>query len=95
MSALSRWVRKRPEERECLEEMKARETERRIQREQRDSQQARSLSLILCELQRSMDPLVAAQFYNNRFCPFSGLPEELLLRVLDFLVDDPVTLHCL
>lgn len=42
-----------------------------------------------------MDPLIAAQFYNNRFCPFSRLPEELLLRVLGFLADDPVTLHCL
>ncbi|KAG6368746.1 hypothetical protein INS49_002960 [Diaporthe citri] len=95
MSALLRWVRKQLEEHQRLEEAKARETERRIQREQRDSEQARALSLTLCELQRSMDTPIAAQFYNDRFCPFSRLPEELLLNVLDFLADDPVTLHCL
>lgn len=95
MSALLRWVRGQLEEHQRLQEMKARETERRIQREQRDSQQAQALSLALSELQRSMDPLIAAQFYNNHFCPLSRLPEELLLHVLDFLTDDPVTLHCL
>lgn len=95
MSAVLRWVRKLLEERQRLGEIKARETERHIQRVQRDRQQARALSLTLRELQRSMDPLMAAQSYNNRFCPFTRLPDELLLRVLDFLDDDPVTLHCL
>lgn len=78
-----------------LREMTAGKTERLIQREQRDSQQARALSLTLRELQQSMDPLIAAQFYNNRFCPLFRLPEELLLHILSFLADDPVTLHCL
>jgi len=43
-----------------------------------------------------MDPLVAAQVYNNRFCPLvSRLPEELLLCILDCLSNDVVTLLCL
>ncbi|KAF2468368.1 uncharacterized protein BDR25DRAFT_265509, partial [Lindgomyces ingoldianus] len=43
-----------------------------------------------------MDPLIAAQVYNNRFCPLtSRLPEELLLCILDFLRDDVVALQCL
>ncbi len=39
-----------------------------------------------------MDPLIAVQVYNNRFCPFGRLPEELLLQILDVLDDDAVTL---
>lgn len=43
-----------------------------------------------------MNPLVAAQTYNSRFCPLtSRLPEELLLCILDFLSDDVVALQCL
>ena len=95
MSILLRWFRKRFEERQLREDLKAREIERQIQLEQLDRQQAQSLCLKLCELHRTMDPLIAAQIYNNQFCPFSRLPEELLLHVLDFLADDPVTLHCL
>ncbi|KAF1365837.1 hypothetical protein EJ07DRAFT_94352, partial [Lizonia empirigonia] len=50
----------------------------------------------LGELQRAMDPLIAVQVYNNRFCPLiSQLPEELLLCVCDFLRDDFAALLCL
>ena len=42
-----------------------------------------------------MDPLVATQAYNDCFCPFTRLPEELLLYILSFLRNDPVALYCL
>lgn len=72
------------------------EQEKQLQREQRERQQAQALLLTLHELQRTMNPLVAAQTYNSRFCPLtSRLPEELLLCILDFLSDDVVALQCL
>jgi hypothetical protein len=89
------WIRNRRDQRELLKDMKAREAERQIQRKKRDDQQARALNLTLHQLQRTMDPLIAAQVYNNRFCPLGRLPEELLLRILDFLADDAVMIHCL
>lgn len=47
-------------------------------------------------LQRTMDPLMAPQVYNIRFCPLiSRPPEELLLCIVDFLCDDVVALMCL
>lgn len=95
MFGLFQWIRKRREERQLLEETKAREAEMRILREKRDHQQARALLLTLQELQRTMDPLIAAQAYNNRFCPLTRLPEEVLLHIIHFLGDDAVTLHCL
>ncbi|KAJ4366840.1 hypothetical protein N0V83_007368 [Neocucurbitaria cava] len=61
-------------------EIEAREAEMGIQREKRNDQQAQALLLTLYELQRTMDPLIAAQVYNIRFCPLiSRLPEELLM----------------
>jgi hypothetical protein len=52
--------------------------------------------LTLSNLQHTMDLLVAAKVYDDRFSPSIGrLPEELLLCILDFLHDDPVTLNCL
>lgn len=88
-------IRKRFKDHQLLQETKAREIERQIQREQLDRQYAQRLSLALRELQGTMDPLIAAQVYNNQSCPLTGLPEELLLSVINFLADDPVTLHCL
>jgi hypothetical protein len=96
MFALLSWIRKQYEERQSAKELEARQTEMRIQREQRDAQQTQTLLLSLHELQRTMDPLIATQVYNSRFCPLiSRLPEEILLCILDFLCDDPVALHCL
>jgi hypothetical protein len=90
MFVFSRWMRKRREKRQLVKETEAREAE--IQRLKREDQQAQALY----ELQRTMDPLIAAQVYNNRFCPLiSRLPEELLMCILDFLCDDVVALHCL
>jgi len=75
------------------EEPKARETEKR---RNRDDGRAQNLLLALDELKRKMDPLIAAQAYNNRFCPLiSRLPEELLLCILDFMRDDFAALLCL
>src|SRR5262245_39652516 len=96
MMILLRWIRKRREERQLIKEIEACETERRIQRERRDNQQAQALLLALYELQRVMDPLVAVQVYNSCYCPLiSRLPEELLLCIIDFLSDDVVALQCL
>lgn len=95
MFGLLKWARKRRRERQLLQESKAREAEMRILREKRDHQLTRALLLTLRELQCTMDPLIAAQAYNNRFCPLTRLPEELLLHIVDFLSDDAVTSHCL
>ena len=65
------------------------------QQEQQLEQQQPQMFLTLHELQRTMDPLVAAQVYNNRFSPLARLPEELLLLILESLSDDAPTLHCL
>lgn len=89
------WIRKRREQHRLLEERKKREAERQIQREKRDYEHGRTLQLTLHELQGTMDPLIASQAYNNRFCPLTRLPEELLLKVVDFLRGDDVTLCCL
>ena len=78
-----------------LEERKAPKCDLRTQPEKLDEQQARALLQTLHNLKRNMDPLIAAQVYNNHFCPFGRLPEELFLRVFHFLEDDAVTLHCL
>lgn len=91
MSFLLRRIQKR---RQLHKEIKA-EAERQIQREQRDHDQAQALGLTLRELRRTMDPLMAAQTYNNRFCPLSRLPEEILQCILDFIDHDVVTLWCL
>lgn len=62
-----------------------------------DNQQGRVLLLARHQLECTMDPLLAAQVYNQRFCPLTRLPEELLVRICNFLddVEDAATLHCL
>ncbi|KAF2658195.1 hypothetical protein K491DRAFT_702974 [Lophiostoma macrostomum CBS 122681] len=83
MFLFSRWTRKRREERRRIKETK-----------KRDDEKAQALLLTLHELQRTMDPLLAVQVYNNRFCPLiSRLPEEILLCILDFLCEEVVTLQ--
>lgn len=95
MCVITQWIQKRREQRQLLEERKKREAERQMQREKQDYEYGRSLQLILHSLQRTMDPLIASQAYNNRFCPLTRLPEELLIKVLNFLRGDDVTLCCL
>ncbi|PVI08513.1 hypothetical protein DM02DRAFT_722736 [Periconia macrospinosa] len=66
------------------------------QLEERNRHQTQNLLLIFDKLQHTMDPLVASRVFNTHFCPLiSKLPEELLLCILDYLWDDPVTLQCL
>lgn len=60
-----------------------------------DDEYAQGLLLNLYELQRTMDPLIAAKVYNNRFCPLTRLPEELLMCIFNFLCDDVLALQCL
>ncbi|PVI05300.1 hypothetical protein DM02DRAFT_668502 [Periconia macrospinosa] len=51
---------------------------------------------ILYGLQQTMDPVIAAQVYNDRHCALlSRLPEELLLSIVEFLRDDDAAIHCL
>ncbi|KAF2014343.1 hypothetical protein BU24DRAFT_423325 [Aaosphaeria arxii CBS 175.79] len=66
----------------------------RIQ-EKQNNRQVQPLIVPLKELQRGMDPLIAVQVYNNRFCHLTRLPEEILLMICYFLCDDAVTLLCL
>ncbi len=60
----------------------------------RQKEQPRMI-LILRDLQRTMDPLVAAQFYNDTESPLCRLPEELLLNILRCLGNDLLTMLCL
>lgn len=95
MCIITQWIRKRREQLQLLEERKKVEAERQIQREKQDYKYGQALRHILHTLQNTSDPLIASQAYNNRFCPLTRLPEELLLNVLDFLRGDDVTLCCL
>ncbi|KAK4132659.1 hypothetical protein BT67DRAFT_75097 [Trichocladium antarcticum] len=67
--------------RECLEDLQNRQREQRF--------------AMLHHLQRTMDPLIAAQVYNNQHSTLYRLPDELLLLVLRSLGRDPVALCCL
>ncbi|MBE3046667.1 F-box-like domain-containing protein [Candidatus Bathyarchaeota archaeon] len=53
------------------------------------------LVVTLDELERTIDPLIAARAYNYRNSPLGILPDELLLHILDRIGDDVVTLYCL
>lgn len=95
MFVFTRWFKMWYETRQLIKEKEAREAQRKIQLEKRDDEHTQALLLALHQLQRTMDPLIAAQVYNDRFCPLTGrLPEELLLIILDFLSNDAVALHC-
>ena len=96
MLYISKRIQRWRKERQLVRETEACEAEKRTNGEERDNHQAQALLLTLRGLQRTMDPLIAAQVYNNRFCPLiSRLPEELLLCIFDFLCDDVVALKCL
>ena len=49
----------------------------------------------LRDLERTMDPLIASHVYNIKNSTLASLPEEILLRILELIGDDAVTLHCL
>ncbi|EOA91510.1 uncharacterized protein SETTUDRAFT_86285 [Exserohilum turcica Et28A] len=85
----------RDEQDEQDEQVEQVEQVERNERNERDKQQAQALLLTFSELQRTMDPAIAAHVYNNRFCPLIRLPNELLLWICDFLRDDSVTIYCL
>lgn len=95
MDIVTQWIRKRREQCQLLQDRKKHEAEQQIQRETQDYECSRALQLNLRFLQHTIDPLMASQAYNNRFCPFTRLPEELILNVLDFFRGDDVTLCCL
>ncbi len=78
MFRLLHWIQKRHEHGQLSNEAEACQVERRIQ-------QARLAQARLDELQRTMDPLIAAHVYNYRFCPLlARLPED----------NDAVALQC-
>ncbi|KAK3352285.1 hypothetical protein B0T25DRAFT_181378 [Lasiosphaeria hispida] len=54
-------------------------------------------TLILQRLERTMDPLIAAQVYNRDCSPIYRLPTEVLLSVLDYCMvsGDPLAIECL
>ena len=54
------------------------------------------MPLSLRALERAgMDPLVAAHVYNINYGPINRLPDELLLHILRYIGDDPLTILCL
>ncbi|KAM0259443.1 hypothetical protein ACHAQJ_003337 [Trichoderma viride] len=65
------------------------------QQEQQEQQEQRRMLLTLSDLQCTMDPLMAAQVYNNNYSLLCRLPDELLLHILRCLGDDILTLYCL
>ncbi|KAI1409143.1 hypothetical protein F5Y13DRAFT_95995 [Hypoxylon sp. FL1857] len=62
---------------------------------QKQEQAQTQMLLTLRDLQRTNDPLVAAQVYNKRHSPLCRLPEELLLHILHCIGEDAVSLCCL
>lgn len=55
----------------------------------------RRMRLTLLDLQRTIDPLIAAHAYNNRHSPLAGLPDEILLPIVAFcLRNDPIDVYC-
>lgn len=91
MWLISQWWKRRRRVRQAME-MQA---ERRALCEARDNHQTQILRQTLDMLHRTMDPEIATKIYNNRFCPLTRLPEELLVQIIGFLGDDNVALRCL
>ena len=71
-----------------------RQRRERIQEEEDHAQNSRKLAK-LRDLQRTKDPMIAAQVYNRRYSALCRLPDELLLLILRCLGEDPVALCCL
>lgn len=72
----------------------SRHGKRPVEEDEADQQQNR-VPAALDHLQRTMDPLIAAQVYNNHHSPLHWLPDETLLLTFRYLKNDPVTLYCL
>ncbi|KAI1209881.1 uncharacterized protein F4807DRAFT_424740 [Annulohypoxylon truncatum] len=54
------------------------------------------MAVVLKNLEQTMDPLIAAQVWNNKHSPLARLPEEILLRIFGSLDShDVVSLCCL
>jgi hypothetical protein len=66
-----------------------------VQDDDEEKQEVRNL--MLHELQRTMDPLIAARLYNATHSLLARLPEELLLEILHCLgrSNEVVALYCL
>jgi hypothetical protein len=102
MSALLRWIRKlqgyaplKDHKTRGVNRQTREKQEQEKQEQERQEQQQAQMLLTLHELQRTMDPLVAAQVYNKSFSRLARLPEELLLIILESLSNDAPTLHSL
>lgn len=53
------------------------------------------MGTVLRSLEHTMDPLIAAQVYNNRHCALTSLPQEILLHIIHNIEEDVPTLHSL
>lgn len=61
-----------------------------------DLERNRQMQLTLHDLQRTMDPMIAASVYNNHYSPLTSLPEPILERLLTACIGtDAVSAHCL
>ncbi|KAI2629579.1 hypothetical protein GGR54DRAFT_635761 [Hypoxylon sp. NC1633] len=90
MSSLVRWISSVlvPRRYQPLEDLKTQVDEQ--------TQEQSPMFRTLCMLQRTMDPLLAAQVYNVNYSPLCRLPDELLLLILGYLeVNDPVARYCI
>ncbi|KAI1096028.1 hypothetical protein F5B19DRAFT_488648 [Rostrohypoxylon terebratum] len=56
-----------------------------------------SMAVTLRSLEQTMDPIIAAQVWNNKYSLLTRLPDEILLEILSYfeVYHDPVSLYCL
>lgn len=101
MSVLMRWIQKKLYSYWHWEDRVEQHDEQEKQGKQEQPQNTcgregqPQMVLTLHDLQRTMDPLIAAQVYNNSHSLLTRLPEELLLCILHYIGDDMLTLFCL
>ncbi|KAL7626244.1 hypothetical protein AAE478_003014 [Parahypoxylon ruwenzoriense] len=97
MSALMRWIQKLcPCRRQANfeEQDDGQEKEGRWEQLQDAGGREKQYQMLL-NLQRTMDPWIAAQVYNNNYSPLGRLPEELLLLILYYLDNEILSIYCL
>ncbi|KAK1764297.1 hypothetical protein QBC33DRAFT_580506 [Phialemonium atrogriseum] len=83
------------EEQDDAHETQDDERERQGQQDKGGSEQQSRMLLTLRDLQRTMNPLIAAQVFNNNHSPIGRLPKELLLYIRHCIGDGILTLYCL
>lgn len=62
-----------------------------------EAERERQMQLTLQDLERTTDPMVAAQLYNDKHTPLSRIPDEILLQIIGYCIDEDsvANLYCL